>query len=134
MSSLHGFAALALIHGRAVHPWGLLSSQGWLLSWERVHFYGIPLLAERGFSFRLPAVRHVVMAEKCPPWCVGAVFSGALLLTDVPACVLLSHCLLIYLLLGYKLLLDWVLSQLKMDSLNLFSLKGQLCVPFIFSV
>lgn len=59
------------------------------MSCEKVHFYRVPILVEQSFSFSLSALRHVVIAQKCSPWCVFTAYSGVLLLTDVSDCLLL---------------------------------------------
>lgn len=64
----------------------VLAGMAW--SWERVHCYRVPVPTEWNFSFSLFALRHVVIAQKCSPWCVFTAYSGVLLLADVSDCLL----------------------------------------------
>lgn len=76
--------------------------------WEFI-FYRVPILVEWSCSSPLAALRHVVIAQKCSPWCV---FNCLLWCLIANGCfwllTVVSYCSLIYLLVDYKLYLNWI--------------------------
>lgn len=101
------FLPSSLIHGQASssHIPAVVAGVAFEL-WEFI-FYRVPILVEWSRSSSLAALRHVVIAQKCSPWCLYCLLwcliaNGCFWLLTV-----VSYCSLIYLLVDYKLYLNW---------------------------